>query len=158
MTSPGGDFNVTSARGDDLPAFPAECPLSGYPIQIGGRWGAMILLCLQAQPCRFGVLRRHLPPVSAKVLAETLRSMERDGFVHRRPVAGAPRRGVEYELSELGRSLLPVIDHARRWGRAHLGELARHRHDDDGASEEPPPTPRTPSGSTPKSFGKACPN
>ncbi len=133
MANPGGDFNVTSPPDDDLPAFAVECPLSGYPIQVGGRWGAMILLCLQARPRRFGVLRRHLPPVSAKVLAETLQSMERDGFVRRRPIPGAPDRAVEYELSELGRSLMPVIDHARRWGHAHLSELDRHRHDyDDG--------------------------
>jgi len=106
------------------------------PIQVGGRWGAMILLCLRARPRRFGVLRRHLPPVSAKVLAETLRSMERDGFVRRRPVGGAPDQAVEYELSELGRSLLPVIDHAQRWGRAHLSELDRHRCDHDRAQDE----------------------
>lgn len=131
MTSPGGDFNVTSALDADLPVFAAECPITGYPIQVGGRWGAMILLCLRARPRRFGVLRRHLPPLSAKVLTETLRSMERDGFVRRRPVPGAPDGAVEYELSELGRSLLPVIDHARLWGRAHLGELGRHRNDRD---------------------------
>jgi len=133
MTSPGGDFNVTSARDDDLPVFATECPITGYPIQIGGRWGAMIVLCLRARPRQFGVLRRHLPPVSAKVLAETLRSMERDGLVRRRPVTGAPDRAVEYELSELGHSLLPVIDHARRWGQAHLGELDSNRHDHDHA-------------------------
>jgi DNA-binding HxlR family transcriptional regulator len=133
MANPGGDFNVTGAGDDDLPVFAAECPISGYPIQVGGRWGAMILLCLQARPRRFGALRRHLPPVSAKVLAETLRSMERDGFVRRRPVAGPPDRAVEYELSELGCSLLPVIDHARQWGRAHLGELDRRRYDYDRA-------------------------
>lgn len=78
----------------------------------------MILLCLRARPVRFGVLRRHLPPVSAKVLAETLQSMERDGFVRRQPAAGIPYRAVEYGLTEFGRSLLPVIDHARQWGRA----------------------------------------
>jgi DNA-binding HxlR family transcriptional regulator len=133
MTSPGGDFNVTGSSQGDLPVFAAECPITGYPVQVGGRWGAMILLCLRARPRRFGVLRRHLPPVSAKVLAETLRSMERDGFVRRRPVAGAADHAVEYELSELGRSLLPVVDHAQRWGRAHLSELDRHRHDHDRA-------------------------
>lgn len=133
MTSQGSDFNVTSARDDDLPVFAAECPITGYPIQIAGRWGAMIVLCLRARPRQFGVLRRHLPPVSAKVLAETLRSMERDGFVRRLPVAGATDRAVEYELSELGRSLLPMIDHAQRWGLAHLGELDSHRQNHDHA-------------------------
>lgn len=141
MTSQGGDFNVTSAGEDDLPVFAAECPITGYPIQISGRWGAMILLCLRARPRQFGVLRRHLPPVSAKVLAETLRSMERDGLVCRRPVAGAPDRAVEYELSELGRSLLPVIDHAQLWGRAHLAELDGHRQHHDHAQDSETSTP-----------------
>lgn len=141
MTNRGGDFNVTSTRDVDLPVFPAECPISGYPIVVGGRWGAMILLCLRARPRRFGILRRQLPPVSAKVLAESLRSMERDGFVRRRPVTGAPDRAVEYELSELGRSLLPVIDHVRLWGHAHLGELDRHRHHHDQARETAEPGP-----------------
>jgi DNA-binding HxlR family transcriptional regulator len=139
MASLGGDFNVTSTCDDDLPMFAAECPITGYPIQVGGRWGAMILLCLAARPRRFGVLRRHLAPVSAKVLAETLQSMQRDGFVRRHQVTGAPDRAVEYELSELGRSLLPVIDHARLWGRAHLGELDSHRNDDDHASHASKP-------------------
>lgn len=135
MTNPGGDFKVTSTCDDGLPVFAAECPITGYPIQIGGRWGAMILLCLNGRPRRFGVLRRHLPPVSAKVLAETLRSLERDGFVRRQPVTGALDQAVEYELSDLGRSLLPVIDRARLWGSVHLGELDRRRHDYDQARE-----------------------
>jgi DNA-binding HxlR family transcriptional regulator len=147
MANPGGDFNVTGSHEDDLPVFAAECPISSFPVQVGGRWGAMILRCLDARPVRFGALRRHLPPVSAKVLAETLQSMKRDGLVRRQPVAGTADRAVEYGLTGLGRSLLPVIDHARQWGRAHLGELNGHRDDYDraqpGAKSRPgPPSAR----------------
>jgi DNA-binding HxlR family transcriptional regulator len=53
-----------------------------------------------------------LTRAACKVLAETFRSLERDGLVRRRPVMCAPERIVEYELSEPGLSLLPVIDHA----------------------------------------------
>lgn len=110
-----------------MPSFDPACPMSAFPIQIGGKWTAMIVLCLQAEPRRFGVLRRHLRPISAKVLVETLLAMERDGLVHRRAVEDA----VEYGLTPLGRTLIDVIEHARTWARAHMSELARSREDFD---------------------------
>jgi DNA-binding HxlR family transcriptional regulator len=82
-----------------------------------------------------------LTSAACKVLAETLRSLERDDLASSRPVTGAPERTVEYKLSELGLSPLPVIDHPPRWGRAHLSELDRHRHDHDQASETAKPAP-----------------
>lgn len=101
--------------------------MSGFPIRIGGKWTAMIVLSLENSPQRFGVLRRHLRPVSAKVLAESLVAMERDGLVRRRPVGATDDQGVEYELTPLGRSLLGVIEHVRGWAREHLSELAGAR-------------------------------
>jgi DNA-binding HxlR family transcriptional regulator len=106
--------------------------MAAFPIQIGGKWTAMIVRCLEAGPQRFGVLRRHLRPISAKVLAETLLAMERDGLVHRRPVEAA----VDYELTPLGSTLLDVIEHARTWARAHLDELSRSREGFDAASAD----------------------
>ncbi|MEV0109365.1 helix-turn-helix domain-containing protein [Nocardia sp. NPDC050799] len=106
-----------------LPSFDPVCPMSSFPIRIGGKWTAMIVLSLENSPQRFGVLRRHLRPVSAKVLAETLVSMERDGLVCRRPVGASDDQGVEYELTPLGRSLLGVIEHVRGWALEHLSEL-----------------------------------
>ncbi|MGW5557494.1 winged helix-turn-helix transcriptional regulator [Micromonospora sp. NPDC003944] len=87
----------------------------------------MIVLCLESGPRRFGVLRRHLRPISTKVLAETLTAMGRDGLVWRCPVEGADDGGVEYGLTPLGRTLLDVITHTRDWARTHLGELVRAR-------------------------------
>ncbi|MDQ7910625.1 helix-turn-helix domain-containing protein [Phytohabitans sp. ZYX-F-186] len=106
-----------------LPPFDPICPSSVVPVQIGGKWTAMIVLCLEAGPRRFGELRRHLRPISAKVLAETLDAMERDGLTHRRPVDD----GVEYHLTPLGRTLLGLIEHVRTWARANLDELSRAR-------------------------------
>lgn len=83
----------------------------------------MIVLCLEAGPRRFGELRRHLRPISAKVLAETLDAMERDGLARRQPVD----EGVEYHLTPLGRTLLGLIAHVRDWARANLDELSRAR-------------------------------
>ncbi len=101
--------------------------MSSFPIQVGGKWTAMVVLCLESGPRRFGVLRRHLRPISTKVLAGTLTAMGRDGLVRRCPVEGADDGGVEYELTPLGRTLLDVIEHARDWARTHLGELMRAR-------------------------------
>jgi len=108
--------------------------MAAFPIQIGGKWTAMIVMCLQAGPRRFGVLRRHLRPISAKVLAETLLTLERDGLVHRRPIESADDGGIDYELTPLGSTLLDVIEQARAWARAHLDELSRSREDFDGTN------------------------
>jgi DNA-binding HxlR family transcriptional regulator len=108
--------------------------MSAFPIQIGGKWTAMVVLCLESGPRRFGVLRRHLQPISTKVLTETLRAMGRDGPVRRCPVSGADDGGVEYELTPLGRTLLDVIEHARDWARNHLSELVRARDGFDQAA------------------------
>lgn len=87
----------------------------------------MIVLCLEKSPRRFGDLHRQLSPISKKVLAESLAAMGRDGLVLRLPVAGAGDGAVEYALTGLGRSLLDVIEHVRRWARDHLEELAAAR-------------------------------
>jgi DNA-binding HxlR family transcriptional regulator len=76
--------------------------------------------------------------VSAKVLTDTLRAMERDGLVSRSAFDENPPR-VEYQLTALGRSLLQLVEAARSWARDNLDDLlwARRRHDDtlhDGPS------------------------
>lgn len=110
-----------------LPTFDPVCPTSTFPIQIGGKWTAMIVVCLQAGPARFGALRRHLQPISAKVLAETLHATERDGLVRRLPIEDADDGGVEYALTALGGTLLDVIENARKWARNNFSELLRAR-------------------------------
>ncbi|GIH20188.1 winged helix-turn-helix transcriptional regulator [Rugosimonospora africana] len=105
-----------------LPSFDPARPMSSFPIQVGGKWTAMVVLCLEGGP-----LRRRLRPISTKVLVETLTAMGRDGLVRRCPVAGIGDGGVEYELTLLGRTLLDVIEHTRAWARNHLGELVRAR-------------------------------
>ncbi len=103
---------------DQLPTFDPRCPMSTFPVQIGGRWTAMIIQCLDRRPCRFGELRRHLSPVSAKVLSETLQSMEADGYLVRTETA----EGVSYALTDLGGSLIPLIRAARTWASEHLDD------------------------------------
>jgi DNA-binding HxlR family transcriptional regulator len=114
------------AMSEALPEFDPVCPSSVMPIQIGGKWTGMVVRCLQGGPRRFGELREPLPGVTAKVLTETLRAMERDGLVARTAHDENPPR-VEYALTPLGRTLVPLIDAARVWSEEHLPALLRAR-------------------------------
>jgi DNA-binding HxlR family transcriptional regulator len=106
--------------------FAPECPSRMLPLQIGDKWTAMIVICLEHGPRRFGELLVPLRSITKKVLAETLRAMERDGMVTRTEYPANPPH-VEYELTALGRSLLTLIDASREWCREHLLELAEAR-------------------------------
>ncbi|MBB3095333.1 DNA-binding HxlR family transcriptional regulator [Actinoplanes campanulatus] len=106
--------------------FAPECPTRQVPMRIGDKWTAMIVLCLEDGPRRFGELLVPLSAITKKVLAETLRAMERDGLVTRTEFPANPPH-VEYALTPLGRSLLTLIDAARDWCAEHLPELTEAR-------------------------------
>ncbi|GAB3985096.1 helix-turn-helix domain-containing protein [Actinoallomurus acanthiterrae] len=110
----------------DPEMFDPVCPSSAMPIQIGDKWTAMVVLCLEGGPRRFTELRGPLRGITPKVLTQTLRAMERDGLVTRTAYDENPPR-VEYELTALGRSILTLIDSARAWSRDHLPALLEAR-------------------------------
>ncbi|BCB89933.1 winged helix-turn-helix transcriptional regulator [Phytohabitans suffuscus] len=116
----------------DADAFDPMCPSSAMPFQIGDKWTGMVVLCLEHGPLRFNELRVPLRGVTPKVLAETLRAMERDGLVTRTPYDENPPR-VEYALTPLGRSLLALVEAARVWAREHLPDLLAARASYDAA-------------------------
>ncbi|MBW5421622.1 transcriptional regulator [Streptomyces sp. BG9H] len=94
------------------------------PIRVGDKWSGLILRCLEDGPRRFTELKVPLKGVAPKVLTETLRAMERDGWLTRTAYDENPPR-VEYALTELGRSLLAPMDVACAWAREHLDQLPR---------------------------------
>ncbi len=96
------------------------------PVRIGDKWTGMVVLCLEGGPRRFTELKEPLRVITPKVLTQTLRAMERDGLVTRVAYDENPPR-VEYELTPLGRSLLPLIEAARTWCAEHLPALLRTR-------------------------------
>ena len=104
---------------DNLP----ECPMATTVALIGSKWKLLILRNLRERPWRFNELQRSLEGVSQKVLTDALRSMERDGLVSRAVYAEVPPR-VEYSLTDLGRSMTPIIDAMAEWGRGYQ-ELVR---------------------------------
>lgn len=99
---------------NELPACPVETTLS----LIGDKWKVLILRDLLPGTKRFSELKRSLGSVSQKVLTAQLRDMEAKGLVHRQVYAEVPPR-VEYSLTDLGRSLNPILDAMRCWGEEY---------------------------------------
>jgi DNA-binding HxlR family transcriptional regulator len=110
----------------DPDMFHPACPSSVMPIRIGGKWSAMIILCLEHGPRRFSEIRIPLRGATPKVLTQTLRALERDGMITRTVYAEVPPR-VEYELTDLGRILLDLIAVCRRWAHDHMPTLLAAR-------------------------------
>ncbi len=97
-----------------LPACPVETTLT----LISDKWKILIIRDLISKTKRFGELKRSLPGISQKVLTSNLRQMESAGLVNRRVYAQVPPK-VEYSLTELGKSLKPVIDSLAVWGESY---------------------------------------
>lgn len=97
-----------------LPACPVETTLT----LIGDKWKVLILRDLMPGTKRFGELKRSVGNVSQKVLTAQLRAMEKSGLVNRKVYAEVPPR-VEYSLTELGKSLKPILDSLWRWGEEY---------------------------------------
>ena len=98
----------------ELPACPVETTLT----LIGDKWKVLILRDLMPGTKRFGELKKSVGNVSQKVLTAQLRTMEESGLVNRKVYAEVPPR-VEYSLTELGKSLKPILDSMRAWGGAY---------------------------------------
>ncbi|MDI2126485.1 winged helix-turn-helix transcriptional regulator [Yinghuangia seranimata] len=109
--------------------FDPACPQSAMPIRIGEKWAGMVVACLADGPRRFSELKVPLRGITPKVLTETLRALERDGMVTRTAYPETPPR-VEYELTDLGRTLLGPIQACREWAAENLPALlaAREAH------------------------------
>lgn len=103
----------------ELPACPVETTLT----LIGDKWKVLILRDLMPGTKRFGELKKSIGSVSQKVLTAQLRDMEVNGLVHREVYAEVPPR-VEYSLTELGRSLKPILDSMWSWGEEYKKQLS----------------------------------
>jgi len=95
------------------------CPLTAALTAIGGKWKLIIVYLLSESPRHFAALKREMSSISQKVLTQQLRELECDGLVQRRPTGAIPAP-VEYSLTNYGRSVLPLVDQVKLWGRVHL--------------------------------------
>ena len=92
---------------------------------IGGKWKLMLLNKIREEcPMRFGVLRRKLPHITQATLTAQLKQLERDGILRREAYAESPPR-VEYKLTEIGKSLIPIMDSLCVWGEDYQRQIRK---------------------------------
>ena len=108
-----------AATAKTLPACPVETTLT----LISNKWKVLILRDLMPGTKRFGELKKSLGNVSQKVLTAQLREMEDSGPLTRTVYPEVPPR-VEYTLTDLGRSLKPILDAMQSWGEAYKANAA----------------------------------
>ena len=94
---------------------PFYCAVVRTVHYIGGKWKPIILIRLIKGPVRFGKLTIQIPDISRKILTQQLRELEEDGLILRHEYQEKPPR-VEYELSERGKTLIPVLKAMFDWG------------------------------------------
>ena len=119
------------------PHSPVCQTISGLLQRIGDKWSVLVVETLGQGSMRFNELRRAIPSVSQRMLTLTLRNLERDGLVNRTVTPSIPPR-VDYELTELGRSLQKPICGLVRWSMDNLGAIneARAHYDREQAESE----------------------
>src|SRR6478735_10917716 len=136
MDDPAGD-QVGEHRGSNC------MPIREMFSRVGDKWSILTLGALGSGRMRFGALNRAVPGISPRVLAVTLRALERDGLVVRTAYATVPPR-VEYEVTPRGRSLRDALTPLAEWVIANREGLEESRRVFDQQSEPAAEMPRQP--------------
>lgn len=107
--------------------FDPKCPTRVILNHVTGRWSSLVLaMLLDEEMLRFSELRRNIGGVSEKMLAQTLRVLEEDGFVDRRSLPVVPPH-VEYRLTPLGKEVATHVSALGLWVRDNLGRVMKAR-------------------------------
>lgn len=94
-----------------------HCALDVTMGYIGGKWKSIVLWYLRKDAKRFKDLKKDIPQITEKMLSLQLKELEQDGIVTRTVFAEVPPR-VEYELTDHGKTLIPMLEEMAKWGRA----------------------------------------
>lgn len=113
----------TTGRHDKHDVYAALCPCRSVLDLLASKWTTLAIGALQEGPQRFGELQRRLEGISPKVLTQTLRRLEEQGFVNRTVYPAVPLH-VEYELTELGRDVAEPLGMLRSWIERNLDRIA----------------------------------
>jgi len=95
-----------------------ECPVEATLDMIGGKWKGVVLFHLIQGTKRFNELRRLVPDITQRMLTLQLRQLEKDGILKRKIYKQIPPK-VEYSLSDLGQTLIPILQQLQQWGSKH---------------------------------------
>ena len=107
------------------PDFSA-CPVRSVLDRIGDKWSTLMVLTLALKPHRFGALKRAIPDISQRMLTQTLRDLQRDGYVARKVFPTVPP-AVEYSLTDLGQSLMVPLSGLVDWAVKTRSEVEAAR-------------------------------
>ena len=104
-----------------------NCPIRNVLSRFSSKW-AMLILCVlsENEATRFNTISKAIPDISPKVLTETLRNLEADGVVKRKLYAEIPPK-VEYSLTELGKSLMPILNNLISWALDNAPYIAKDK-------------------------------
>jgi DNA-binding HxlR family transcriptional regulator len=116
-------------------AFVRECPTHKLLSRISDKWVSLTLVALAGGPQRYSELARTMPGISQKMLTQTVRALERDGIIERTVHASVPVR-VDYGLTPLGETLLPVMRQIKAWAEQHIEEVEEARDYFDGVTSD----------------------
>jgi DNA-binding HxlR family transcriptional regulator len=114
-------------------AYVAECPSRQVLDALSDKWVTLVLTALADGSRRYSDLARTIAGISQKMLTQTLRTLERDGLVTRAITPSVPVR-VDYQLTALGQTILPVVGAIKRWSETHIQEIHAARTDYDLAT------------------------
>jgi DNA-binding HxlR family transcriptional regulator len=112
----------------------SNCPVRDVIDVINGRWSSLLMIALSERPYRFGELRRLVPDISQRMLTQTLHELQRDGYVHREVFPTKPP-GVEYSLTDLGRSMFDALNVLIMWADANYDAVRAARAEFDSQRE-----------------------
>ncbi|NEQ54587.1 MAG: helix-turn-helix transcriptional regulator [Leptolyngbya sp. SIO3F4] len=107
--------------------YAAVCPSREVLALIGEKWVSLIIGALEGKIMRFGELKRFCEGISQKMLTQTLRKLERDGLIKRTLYTDVLPIKTEYQLTELGKSLLPIVQASKLWAEANLHQVEKNR-------------------------------
>lgn len=113
--------------------FAQDCPSRDVLSHITSRWAVLVLVALMAGTHRFSALRRKVSGVSEKMLAQTLQTLEADGFVDRVAYPVVPPK-VEYRLTPMGDAVAARLEGLADWVEIHIGDIVAHRTGHDQAT------------------------
>ena len=120
--TPAGTSRALSARVRRGELFSPNCPSRDVLKHVTSRWGVLLLVALMGGTHRFSDLRRKVGGVSEKMLAQTLRWLEADGFVHRQAYPSVPPH-VEYSLTPLGLEVGQHVEALADWIEGKLPDI-----------------------------------
>jgi DNA-binding HxlR family transcriptional regulator len=100
--------------------------VSSVLARIGDKWSVLIIVLLGDGPKRFNEIKRRVGGISQRMLTLTLRGLERDGLVKRTQFPTIPPR-VDYELTQLGRSLWDAVKPLGEWAQGHVRHITKAR-------------------------------